>query len=72
MLAFALPPELARHVNELEDELAAFTAEARDKWESRSERWRESAAGEAAGAWLDTLDHLGETLGYLDKKATSK
>lgn len=72
MFKFELPTELARRIDELEDRLSAFAYEARGEWESRSERWRESDKGSDVGAWLDALDHLGETLGYLDKKAISK
>ena len=72
MFKFELPVELAERIDNLEADLTAFTMEARAQWESHSERWREGTAGCAAGAWMDELDHLCETLVYLDKNAAKK
>lgn len=65
---FALPKDLAQRITDLGSELGEWAAEAVDAWEARPERWKNSDAGIAADAWIETLADAAATLEDIDSE----
>jgi len=52
--------ELQGDVQELADMLAALAVDAREHYDERSERWQDSAAGEAYAVWASALEEAAD------------
>src|SRR5215510_11764458 len=64
---FELPDELVKRIVELQSDLSSFATEMRDAFEERSERWRDSERGDAAGAWIEAVENLADELDNIDR-----
>lgn len=62
MRKFELPAELVSAVASLASELDTFLQDARDSYEERSERWRDSDEAVEVDGWMDDIGAVVDAL----------
>lgn len=61
-LLTGLPDDLRQRVRELASDLSQFITDAREEFDNRSERWRDSADGVAVDGWIDEVGQVADAL----------
>ncbi len=61
-MKFKIGAKLSKQLDEAKAELTVFVDEARDLFDLRSERWRDSDQGTLTEEWLEHLNELVESL----------
>jgi len=61
-MAFKLDANIAKTLASLASDLEDHVAELRDKFDARSEQWRDSEKGGTVDAWLEQIEELITTL----------